>query len=176
MSQNIIKYSFKLLSSCNWLVLIDLRSTTALAGLQKNFFYHSNGQGLFKLPTCQATIRLHLSAGPFPSNLTHSGPFDPELIKRVPQVPTRAARNPSIKGYMHCFLYPLSKPGRVEILVFHLLLKCAVSSTGNCLSCLFLLVSPLYFSNSSQMFTTLSSYFRLQLPNEFVVPSFMLSP
>lgn len=46
---------------------------------------------------------------------------------------------------MHCFLYPLSKLGRVKILVVHQLLNCAVSSTGNCLSCLFLLVNPSIF-------------------------------
>lgn len=62
--------------------------------------------------------------------------------KESPGSPQELPESPSIKGYMHCFLYPLSKPGRVKILVVHQLLKCAVSSTGNCLSCLFLLVNP----------------------------------
>lgn len=65
--------------------------------------------------------------------------------KESPGSPQALSESPSIKGYMHCFLCPLSKPYRVKILVFHQLLKCAVSSTGNCLSCLFLLVNPLLF-------------------------------
>ena len=56
--------------------------------------------------------------------------------------PQELSESPSIKGYMHCSFYPLSKSCRAQILVFHQLLKCAVPSAGNCLSCLFLLVNP----------------------------------
>ena len=75
-------------------MLIDLVVPSHLQAFRKFVLYHSDGRGPFKEPTCQATMRPHLSTGPFPSNLTHSGPFDPELIKRVPWVPTWAGRKP----------------------------------------------------------------------------------